>query len=43
MKALHWGVLAVTIIAAAPATAAPEDLALKRVMLSTGGEPQLRR
>jgi len=37
MKALHWGVLAVTIIAAAPATAAPEDLALKRVMLSTGG------
>jgi hypothetical protein len=37
MKALHWGVLAVSIIATAPATAASGDLALKRVMLSTGG------
>src|SRR5215469_7104041 len=37
MKALHWGFFAITIIAAAPAVASPGDLALKRVMLSTGG------
>jgi Domain of unknown function (DUF4139) len=35
MKALYWGAFLMTIIA--PAVAAPGDLALKRVMLSTGG------
>src|SRR5215472_3851669 len=37
MKALHWGVFLLTMIAATPGIAAPGDLALKRVMLSTGG------
>jgi uncharacterized protein DUF4139 len=36
MRALYWGAFVLTIIAA-PAVAAPGDLALKRVMLSTGG------
>src|SRR5690348_14617402 len=37
MKVFYWGVCLMTILAAAPAGAAPGELALKRVMLSTGG------
>src|SRR5262249_43636721 len=36
MKALYWGAFFMTMITATPGTAAPGDLALKRVMLSTG-------
>jgi uncharacterized protein DUF4139 len=37
MKLLHWGLCLLALLEAGAANAAPGDLALKRVMLSTGG------